>query len=66
MTHENVAPAITERVAALDWPRIGAELDAGGLALTGPLLTAPECAAMAALYDAPHRFRSRIIMKRKI
>ena len=31
----------------LDWPRIGAELDAQGWALTGPLLTPGEAAEVA-------------------
>ena len=34
------------RIAALDWARIGTELDAHGCATTGALLTAEECAAL--------------------
>jgi hypothetical protein len=52
------------RIAALDWTRIAAELDAHGCAVTGPLLTAEECAALAARYDDDARFRSRIVMAR--
>src|SRR5437763_15688754 len=52
------------RIAALDWPRIAADLDAHGCAVTGPLLTAGECAALAARYDDDARFRSRIVMAR--
>ena len=44
------ASAVGERVAALAWDRIGADLDAYGCAVTGPLLTAGECAGLAALY----------------
>src|SRR5690606_171182 len=55
---------IGPRVAALDWERIGAELDAEGAATTGPLLTAAECTALAALYDEENRFRSKVIMAR--
>ncbi|WP_135467987.1 2OG-Fe(II) oxygenase [Crenalkalicoccus roseus] len=55
---------IAARVAALDWARIGAELDAGGAALTGALLTPAECEALAALYDAEAPFRSRVVMAR--
>lgn len=53
-----------DRVAALDWPRIAAELDAAGCATTGPLLTPPECAALSASYDDPAGFRSRVVMAR--
>lgn len=49
---------------SLDLPRIAADLNARGWALTGPLLTPETCAALAALYDAPDRFRSRIVMGR--
>lgn len=55
---------LTDRIAALDWPRIAADLDARGCTTTGPLLTNAECAALAALYDEPARFRSRIVMAR--
>jgi hypothetical protein len=53
------------RVAALDWPRIAADLDAYGCAVIGPLLDADECAALAAHYDDDDaRFRSRVVMAR--
>jgi hypothetical protein len=59
------APSLVgERAAALDWPEIGAELDAHGNAAIGPLLTAEECAALIAGYETDARFRSRIIMAR--
>ncbi len=54
---------VADRVAALDWARIAHELDAHGCTVTGPLLSASECAAVAARYgDA--QFRSRIVMAR--
>ncbi len=56
--------AVAERVAALDWPRIAAELDGFGAATTGPLLAAAECAALAALYAGDAGFRSRVVMAR--
>ena len=56
--------AVGERVAALAWDRIGAALDAYGCAVTGPLLTAAECAGLAALYGREEGFRSRIVMAR--
>ena len=49
---------------ALDWARIEAELDAFGVGLTGPVLSAGDCAALAALYADEGRFRSRIVMAR--
>jgi hypothetical protein len=55
---------LPDRIAALDWRRIAADLDARGGATTGPLLTAAECTALAALYDQPALFRSRIVMAR--
>src|SRR5687768_13198065 len=40
------------------------ELDNHGCAPTGPLLTASECAAFAAMWDDDQRFRSTIDMER--
>ena len=55
---------IADRIAALDWARIATDLDAHGAATTGPLLTAEECAALAALYPQDAGFRSRVVMAR--
>jgi hypothetical protein len=55
---------LPDRIAALDWPRIAADLDARGGTTTGPVLTATECAALADLYAQPALFRSRIVMAR--
>jgi hypothetical protein len=57
---------IEDRIAALDWDCIGAELDGFGAATTGgrPLLTPEECAALAGLYPRDDGFRSRIVMAR--
>jgi uncharacterized protein len=55
---------LPDRVAALDWARIGAELDGQGCATTGVLLDPAECAALAASYDDAAGFRSRIVMAR--
>lgn len=55
---------MTARLDALDWATIEAELDAHGAATTGPLLTAAECAALAALYPEERPFRSRVVMAR--
>ncbi len=50
--------------AALDWPRIAAELDARGWSLTPRLLDDDACAALAGLYEQEVGFRSRVIMAR--
>lgn len=55
---------IGERVAAIDWPVIGTQLDSFGCATTGPLLTPDECAALSAGYDTDGIYRSRVIMAR--
>ena len=55
---------MSEQVAALDWGAIGESLDAYGCATTGPLLSADDCAALAARYEADDQFRSRVIMAR--
>ena len=55
---------IADRIAALDWARIPAELDGFGAAATGPLLTPAECAGLAALYAEEQGFRSRVVMAR--
>jgi hypothetical protein len=52
---------IAERVAAIDGPRMTAELDASGAAVVKRLLTPAECRALAALYDGDG-FRSRVVM----
>jgi len=56
--------AIGARVAALDWPGLSVDLDRYGCTVTGPLLSANECAALAASYPQDNLFRSRVIMAR--
>ena len=56
--------ALAAKIAALDWSRIAAELDAHGCATTGPLLASEQCAALAATYDSDTPFRSRVVMAR--
>jgi hypothetical protein len=63
--HKSVeAHDVGARTAALDWAAMAADLDRYGCALTGPLLTADECAALAALYPKDKPFRSRVVMAR--
>ena len=50
------------RAAALDWPRIAADLDAHGCATVSALLEPEECAALAGAYAGDEGFRSRVVM----
>ncbi len=51
-------------LSVLDWKRIASELDARGWALTGPVLDADDCSALAELYEQEAGFRSRVVMAR--
>ena len=53
-----------ERVAAVDWTTVAADLDNYGCALTGPLLSPAEAVGIASLYTDDTRFRSTINMGR--
>jgi hypothetical protein len=55
---------IEERIAALDWDRIGREVDQRGWATTGPVLTGDERVALASSYEDDSLYRSRVIMAR--
>jgi uncharacterized protein len=61
-----IAPATPwqDRVEAVDWDAVRADLDRYGCGLTGPLLAADEAAAIAKLYPDQSRFRSTIDMAR--
>ncbi|BCH25559.1 prolyl 4-hydroxylase [Mesorhizobium sp. L-8-10] len=50
--------------SALDWTSIARDLDAFGVALTGPLLSEADCLSLRSLYDGDGRFRSHIVMQR--
>ncbi len=54
----------TNRVAAVHWTTVSADLDSYGCAAFGPLLTADEAAGIAALYADDSRFRSTVDMAR--
>jgi uncharacterized protein len=58
------AEQIAQRVAALDWTGVGAQLDAFGCATTGALLTPDECASISSRYHDDGIYRSRVIMGR--
>jgi len=55
---------VPDRVNALDWSAIGAELDLRGCTTIGPLLTPAECAALSSAYEDDAQFRSRVVMAR--
>ena len=55
---------IVPRVDAVDWGAMASSLDAQGCAVTGPLLTADECAVLAGRYSEDALFRSRVVMAR--
>jgi hypothetical protein len=55
--------SLDERVGALDWDDLRAQLDDRGFAVTAPVLGAEECEALAGLFDGG-RFRSTIDMAR--
>jgi hypothetical protein len=57
-------PEIAARIAALDWPRLQASLDAEGYVVLPALLDAAECRALVAAYESPAGFRSRVVMAR--
>ena len=48
----------------LDWRAIEDRLETHGVAETGPILSAAECAALADLYQDERRFRKKIVMAR--
>ncbi len=56
------ATDIGERVEAIDWDRVCAELDTRGCAVIDGLLAADECQALAGLYGEEGVFRSRVVM----
>lgn len=57
-------PTISERVAMRDWAAVTASLDADGYAFVPSLLDLKECELLAALYQSPELFRSRVVMAR--
>ena len=49
---------------AIDWQRVGEELDAHGCAVIEGLVAEADCDALAGLYPAEAHFRSRVAMAR--
>ena len=58
------APSVARRIDDLDWKALGPSLTDRGFAVTAPILSPAECAALVALYNDAHRFRSHVIMER--
>lgn len=56
--------SIETRIASLEWGRLEQEIDQRGWTTTGPLLSAKECAALAAAYEDDQLYRSRVVMAR--
>ena len=59
----SASTAIGDRVHALDWDALAAQLDERGFAVTDPILTVQECRTLADLFDGDG-FRSTIDMAR--
>ena len=55
---------VSERLAAIDWTAIAADLDMQGWAVLTGLIDAAQCEAMASLHDREEGFRSRVVMGR--
>jgi hypothetical protein len=53
-----------DRFAALDWPRLSADLGARGNAVVERVLSVEQCRALTAMYAQDDPFRSRVIMSR--
>ena len=59
-SHDDLA----ERIAAVDWPNVEADLEGRGAAIIKRLLTPTECLDLASLYQRDDPFRSRVVMAR--
>lgn len=57
-------PPVSDRVDAIDWARVEADLDTDGWARIPSLLSPPESRAFAELYSNDAFFRSRVAMAR--
>ena len=56
--------AALDKVDAIDWTSVETSLDAHGCATVPALLAPDQCQALAALYEADERYRSRVVMSR--
>ncbi len=63
-TEVDARTAARRAVDGVDWAAVAADLDAVGIAATGPVLAAAQCRELADLYDDDGRFRSTVDMAR--
>ncbi len=54
--------SVADKLAAVDWPRLGAELDERGTTTIPGLVDGETCRDVAAAYDHDSMFRSRVVM----
>ena len=64
MLKQTSSPSIVERIAAVDWDNVYANLDRQGWAVLPDLLSGGECEATSALYGPSEAFRSHVVMAR--
>jgi hypothetical protein len=62
MPTTHAEPAISERLARLDWNTIHESLREHGYAVTPAVLTPSECETMVRMYVSSQHFRSHIVM----
>ena len=60
----DTAAGVADRIEALDWERLTADLDALGFAETPPVFDPAECAGLGSLFDDEGAFRSTVDMRR--
>ena len=63
-TRREQLSSVEQRLEALDWKRIAADLDTNGYAILRAVLSPEECVAQAAVFSEFEVFRSRIVMAR--
>src|SRR5262245_30560272 len=65
VVHQNISgQTIADKINAVDWKHVSAELDEFGCAKIQKLLSPQECNSTAELYSNENIFRSRIVMSR--
>ena len=64
LSYDDSVDDVDARVAVLDWHRVERELDLQGMAVIERLVSAADCAELAAMYSRDDMFRSRVVMAR--
>lgn len=57
-------PSLENRMAAINWEKVTAQLHMDGFAVIGPLLSKTECESLVSMYPQDEAFRSRVVMAR--